>query len=53
MTLQQHLAAYAQGKDEAAIAPVREFLDWAASEQAKIDAEVAHLSSCGYTVTAP
>jgi hypothetical protein len=51
--IEQHLAAYAREKEEAIVVHVREFIEWARGEEAKIQAEVEHLKAHGYTITAP
>lgn len=51
--IEQHLIAYAHQTEEAVIVHVREFIEWAKGEQAKVEAAEKLLTSHGYTVTAP
>jgi hypothetical protein len=51
--IEQHLAAYAKQTEEAVLVHVREFIEWAKGEQAKVEAAEKLLTSHGYTVTAP
>lgn len=51
--LETYVSAHVASAEETVKAEFGRFLDFVRGEEAKIEAEVAHLTSRGYTVTPP
>jgi hypothetical protein len=52
-SLESHCAAFFTSAEEAEKAVVAKFLDFVRGEEAKVKAEIEHLTSRGFTVTPP